>query len=212
MASTANIPPSPQPRAPRPAVMPARQIRWYAMAARMWRRPPGLVSLISRLMLWPLIPVALWLHVPYGWPAALGGAVVLGFTASRLPRLSRPQPGIVTVAGGALPAWHVRALLGERMLLNRIVVPIPGAVTRNAGLLLVATVCGAALALIAGLAGDLGSMLLGLGLGIGAQVAHLALASRLYCQMRDADALYRAWQRPAANDNPAGSQKPGQAA
>ena len=212
MASTANNRPPSQPRAPRPAVMPARQIRWYAMAARMWRRPPGLLTLVSRLILWPLVPVALWLHVLYGWPAALAGAMAVAFAASHLPRLSRPQPLSAANAGAARPAWHVRALLGERMLLNRIVVPVPGSATRNAGLLLVATACGAALALIAGFAGDLGSLLIGLGLGLAAQVVHLGLASRLYAQMRDADALYRAWQRPATNDNRAGSQKPGQAA
>lgn len=212
MASTADIPPPPQPRAPRPAVMPARQIRWYAMAARMWRRPPGLLILVSRLILWPLVPVALWLHVLYGWPAALAVAMAVALAASRLPRLSRQQPLSAAEASGALPAWHVRALLGERMLLNRIVVPVPGNATRNAGLLLVATLCGAALALIAGLAGDLNSMLAGLGLGFAAQVAHLSLASRLYTRMQDADALYRAWRRPATNDNHNGTHRPGQAA
>ncbi|MFN4008486.1 MAG: DUF6653 family protein [Pannonibacter sp.] len=216
MASTANThPPKTQPSPPRPAVMPARQIRWYAMAARMWRRPPGRLTLAIRLALLPLIPVALWLHGLYGWPAALAATAALGFAAARLPRLMPRRPAAVVPADrtqtSRLP-WHVRALLGERMFLNRMIVPVPGTSTRRAALLLMATFAGAALALIAAVSGSLDMMIAGLFTALIAQVAYLVLASRLYDRMQDADALYRAWRRPAFNDNIEGTRKPGQAA
>ncbi|WP_439528549.1 DUF6653 family protein [Pannonibacter sp.] len=216
MASTANTHPAKtQPSPPRPAVMPARQIRWYAMAARMWRRPPGRLTLAIRLALLPLIPVALWLHGLYGWPAALAATAALGFAATRLPRLSPLRPAAVVATGhtqnSRLP-WHVRALLGERMFLNRMIVPVPGSTTRRAALLLMATFAGAALALIAAVSGSLDMMIAGLCTALIAQVAYLVLASRLYDRMQDADALYRAWRRPAFNDNIEGTRKPGQAA
>ncbi|WP_157950385.1 DUF6653 family protein [Pannonibacter carbonis] len=217
MASTANTPPpKAQPRPPRPAVMPARQIRWYAMAARMWRRPPGRLTLAIRLAVLPLVPVALWLHGLYGWPAALAAAAALGFAAARLPRLMPRRPAAAVPAGRTQPdsrlPWHVRALLGERMFLNRMIVPVPGTSTRRAALLLMATFAGAALALIAAISGSLEMMVAGLGTALVAQVAYLVLASRLYDRMQDADALYRAWRRPAFNDNIEGARKPGQAA
>ncbi|NBN62486.1 hypothetical protein GWI72_07675 [Microvirga tunisiensis] len=201
--------PGPQPRPVRPSVIPASQIRWYSMAARLWRRPPGLGPLAVRLLLLPAVPVALWLHEPLDWQMALLAVTGLLVLVWLLRRGSGPAGGQVL---GSRPGWHVRALMGERMFFNRVVVPVPPAVARPAGLLVAGAVAGGLIAALAGFAGSLPVVLAGTGLCLAAQLAYLVLMARLYGQMQDADPLYRAWRRPALNDNTRGARKPGQAA
>ena len=93
-----------------------RIARLFAMDARVWERHANPWSVWTRVAAFPLLVLAVWSRAWLGWwsLAPVGAMIVFLWLNPRLfppPRSTR--------------SWAARAVLGERVWLNRAAVPIP---------------------------------------------------------------------------------------
>ncbi|MEX0286061.1 MAG: DUF6653 family protein [Paracoccaceae bacterium] len=160
--------------------------RMMHMDEATWARHANPWSVYTRFSILPLMTVAVWSRNWLGWGALVPVAVVVIWTWLN-PRLFGPPE--------TTDHWAAHGTFGERVFLNRHVVPIP---THH-------RLWGVWLSVVAGLgivpwvyglwAYDLSATLLGLTLMIGAKLWFVDRMVWLYQDMRDADPTYAAWSR-----------------
>ncbi|PVB63541.1 hypothetical protein DCO57_01740 [Labrenzia sp. 011] len=140
-----------------------------------------------------LLTAALWSHLWLGHT----GAVLLAI-ASALALLLIPKPSMVSPRRNG---WARLVGFGERIWLNRLLVPVPQGLNRRLTTLYLVFWTGA---LVAGLGGLTASPILtatGLLVAYCAQITGFQKLVQLYRTMKDSDPLYRSWTLMAVNDN-----------
>lgn len=93
-----------------------RIARLFAMDARVWERHANPWSVWTRVAAFPLLVLAIWSRAWLGWWALAPVAAMIVFLWLN-PRLFPPP--------ASTRSWASRAVLGERVWLNRAQVPIP---------------------------------------------------------------------------------------
>jgi hypothetical protein len=93
-----------------------RIARLFAMDARVWERHANPWSVWTRVAAFPLLVLAIWSRAWLGWWALAPVAAMILFLWLN-PRLFPPPV--------STRSWASRAVLGERVWLNRAAVPIP---------------------------------------------------------------------------------------
>jgi len=148
----------------------------HASPWSVWTRVPTIVPLLA----------AIWSHTAIGgWAVVAVGAVALWSWLN--PRIFPPPASTDT--------WASKAVMGERVWLNRAQVPIPGHHARTAGILAAIAGLGFIPAVIGAFLNEAVPTLAG---GVTALLAKLWFCDRmvwLYEDMKDKNPRYRAWLR-----------------
>ncbi|NRG19096.1 hypothetical protein HPQ64_15500 [Rhizobiales bacterium] len=173
--------------------MDAGRIRLLGMSSDVWRRHASGWSVWTRFATLPFLYLAVWSHTIYGWTAAAGlSAIVVGWLWLN-PRIF-PAPN-------TFERWHARAVLGERIWLNRAAIPVPHDENRKA----LAFSALAGVGFFAGLWGAISAslplMISGAVVTYAGKLAFLAVMVQIYDLMRNAHPLYRSWTLTPVNDN-----------
>lgn len=149
-----------------------------------WRRHANPLSVYTRYSGLPLLALAIWSRVWLGWFALVPvGAVILWIWLN--PRLF-PEPG-------STRNWASKAVLGERVWLNRKAVPVPEGHARAALLLSILNGLASLLAAYGLLVLALWPTLTGIGIVILAKTWFLDRMVWLFEDMANSDPLYRSW-------------------
>ena len=159
----------------------------FAMSEETWRRHANPWSVWTRVASLPFLLAAVWSHAWLGWPAAAGLIALVIAWLWVNPRLFPPPR---TTA-----SWAARTTLGERVWLNRSIVPIPRHHAVMAHVLNAAAGAGFLLALWGAATLSLWPMLAG---GIAVYAGKLWFCDRmvwLYEDMKDRYPPYRSWLR-----------------
>ncbi len=150
-----------------------------------------------------LMTALLWSQIGIGLPGAVALtllAILALFSARRV------------LDGVALPGtWAREAGFGERIWLNRLLVPIPVELNSRLTALYLVFWTGVLTALIGGLMGNLVLSLTGLLVAYTAQLVCFQKLADLYRVMRNRDPLYRFWTAAPVNDNKRTGKKAGTA-
>lgn len=173
--------------------MNAGRLRMLGMDADVWHRHASGWSVWTRFATLPVLYLAVWSHDWFGWPLAglLVATVCLWLWLN--PRIFPPPRRLDT--------WHARATFGERVWLNRGIVPIPADDNRRAMLLSLLTAAGFMLGMWGTISLHLSAVLIGTALTYAGKIAFLHGMVSLYDQMRDAHPVYRSWTIVPDNDN-----------
>lgn len=178
-------------RLPRP--MDAGRLRVLGMDSEVWKRHASGWSVWTRFATLPLLYLAIWSFSLTHWFNAMG------LTASVLVWLwLNPR---IFPAPRRFDRWHSRAVLGERVWLNRSAVPVPSGENRKAIAFSVTTGLGFAAGLWGALQPSVELMVTGMLVTYAGKLAFLAVMVRIYDLMRDAHPLYRSWTQVPDNDN-----------
>jgi len=159
----------------------------FVMSDRVWERHANPWSVWTRAASAPLPFVAIWSHAWFGWPLAL---VLFAAIASWLwfnPRIFPPPP--------STDNWSSKAVLGERVWLNRSRIPIPGDHATAATLLSIVSGIGALTGLVGGLFANTWMLVLGVAVMVLGKLWFCDRMVWLYDDMRDANPTYRSWLR-----------------
>ncbi|GGE78023.1 hypothetical protein GCM10007285_02340 [Stappia taiwanensis] len=178
--------------------MDAGKIPALGMDADVWRRHASGWSVWTRFATLPLLHLAVWSHAWYGWPTALAAIALVCIWLWLNPRLFPPPK--------RFDSWHVRATFGERVWLNRLMVPIPDTINRRAMALSLVTGIGFVIGLWGAVTTSLAPLVIGLVLTYAGKMTFLQTMVRLYDEMRDAHPVYRSWSITPDNDNAASHQ------
>ena len=158
--------------------------RAFAMSDEVWARHANPWSAWTRTSTLPLIVLALWSREWIGWWALLPTAAALVWTWLNPRVFAKPR---------ATGSWISKAVLGERVWLNRDQVPVPDHHRRMARLL--GLVGGFGMIFVAWGVIDLAiwPALLGLAVVYLGKFWFLDRMVWLYEDMKDADPRYRSW-------------------
>ena len=158
--------------------------RAFAMSDEVWARHANPWSVWTRFTVLPLFVVAIWSRDWIGWWAVLPSAAVVIWTWLN-PRLF-PKPG-------STDNWASKAVLGERVWLNRESIPVPSHHKNLARAPAVISALGT-IVLVWGVI-DLAfwPTLLGSVLVYSGKVWFLGRMVWLYEDMKDVDPRYRSW-------------------
>ena len=160
--------------------------RLMSMDEAAWARHANPWSAWTRFSCGPLIVLAIWSRVWLGWWALLPLALALLWTWLN-PRLFAPP--------ARTDNWASKGTFGERVFLNRRVVPIPQHHLRAGRILTLVSALGM-VPLIYGLVVlDVRTTVFGLVVAIGAKVWFVDRMVWLYEDMRDATPEYAGWLR-----------------
>jgi hypothetical protein len=156
-------------------------------------KPPSAAVVLAKLLAPAVLTVCLWSHVWLGvWAAmfaCLSSVVVLAFA----PRLLGTISGKVT--------WARDAGFGERIWLNRLLIPVPPDSSRLLTVLYLVGWTGTIVALWGAISALPVLSLSGLAVAYSAQFTCIAELVKLYRVMRDRHPLYRFWTSSPGNDN-----------
>lgn len=173
--------------------MNAGRLPMLGMDSDVWHRHASGWSVWTRFATLPLLYLAVWSHGWFGWPLAGLSIATVCLWLWLNPRIFPPPRRLTT--------WHARATFGERVWLNRAVVPIPADDNRRAILLSLATAIGFAMGMWGAFMQNLPVLIAGTLVTYVAKIAFLAGMVALYDRMRDAHPVYRSWTVVPDNDN-----------
>ncbi|WP_298965228.1 DUF6653 family protein [uncultured Roseibium sp.] len=173
----------------RTPVQPTLQLRAHGAMAR----PASAMVTYIKIVAPCALTAALWTHV---WLGSFGSiliavAVMAGFLA-----LSR-----LFIAAGKRSGWARRVSFGERVWLNRMVVPIPQNLNFRITTLYLVFWTGTLVAMTGGFTASLLLALSGLTVAYATQFVCFRKLIHLHSIMQDKTALYRFWSIEAVNDN-----------
>jgi hypothetical protein len=162
--------------------------RLMGMDEAAWARHANPLSGYTRIAILPLLAMAMWARVWLGWYTLIPVSACL-LWAWVNPRAFKPPR--------TADAWMTRGVLGERVFLNRALVPIPHHHVTGAYLLTAVASLG-----VAPLAWGLWELslswtLLGLVLTMGGKIWFVDRMAWLWADMKSADPAYAAWSRGA---------------
>ena len=167
--------------------------RLFCMDDAVWMRHASPWSVWTRAVTLPLLLVAIWSHTWIGMTGAIVSVVLVGLWAWLNPRLFTPPSRTDT--------WPARATFGERVWLNRQRVAIPRHHAVAAHLLSGITATGAVIAIWGAATSALWPALLGTAVTMLGKFWFLDRMVWLYLDMKNADPIYRSWERAPVNDN-----------
>jgi len=163
----------------------ARRIAWaFAMDDATWKRHANPWSFWTRFFAFPLLVLAIWSRVWLGWGALIPIAALAVWLWYN-PRAFPPPR--------STDNWFSKGALGERVWLNRDVIPIPAHHTRMASLLSALAATGT-IFLVWGLyAFDIWPTLFGMALAIFGKLWFVDRMVWLYEDMKNTSPEYRSW-------------------
>ncbi|WP_425087506.1 DUF6653 family protein [Stappia sp.] len=173
--------------------MNAGRLRLLGMDSSVWQRHASGWSVWTRFATLPFLFLAVWSHGWYGWPVASGLVVAVCVWLWLNPRIFPPPK--------RLDSWPARATFGERVWLNRGVVPIPSSDNRQAVVLSLVTGTGFFIGMWGAIMLHVPAVIVGTLLTYAGKLAFLKGMARLYDRMRDAHPVYRSWTVVPENDN-----------
>ena len=165
-------------------ILERRIARAFAMTDEVWTRHANPWSVWTRFTILPLLVVAVWSRVWIGWWAILPGALVILWTWLNPRLFSRPR---------STDNWASKAVLGERVWLNRDKIPVPRHHRAAPHVLSGVTGLGTILLLWGVIDLALWPTLLGMVLVYSGKVWFLDRMVWLFEDMKDADPSYRSW-------------------
>ena len=158
--------------------------RAFAMSDAVWARHANPWSVWTRVVILPLLAVAIWSRVWIGWWALLPCALLAVWTWFNPRVFAKPS---------STDNWASKGVLGERVWLNREAVPVPAHHRNMAAFLALLSGLGL-LPLVWGLVAlAVLPTLLGLIVVVGGKLWFLDRMNRLYDDMKEADPRYRGW-------------------
>ena len=160
--------------------------RLMAMDDEAWARHANPWSAWTRFTVLPLFVLAVWSRVWLGWWALLPVALVLVWNWLN-PRFFAPPR--------STDNWASKAVMGERIFLNRAEVPVPAHHARAAMVLTALSLPGMALLIYGLVVLDPLATVSGALLGVLPKVWFCDRMVWLYQDMKDADPRYVAWRR-----------------
>lgn len=169
------------------------RIRLLGMNSDVWKRHASGWSVWTRFATLPFLYLAVWSHTIYGWLTAAGFTAVVVIWLWLNPRLF-PAPK-------TFESWHARAVLGERVWLNRAAIPVPHDENRKALALSAVAGIGFFVGLWGAASASVPLMVTGAAVTYTAKLAFLAVMVQIYDLMRNAHPLYRSWTLTPENDN-----------
>lgn len=155
--------------------------------------PSGSLSTYVKILAPGLVTAALWSHVWIGFTPALVIAFLAVVALIAIPRLQR--------VNGAAPSWANRVSFGERIWLNRLLVPIPPQLGARITTLYLVFWLGVLVALLGGITASAVLALTGLIVAHSAQFVCFRKLVQLFNQMKTGVPLYKFWSAAAGNDN-----------
>jgi hypothetical protein len=159
----------------------------FAMSDSVWERHANPWSVWTRVTTGPMPFIAIWSHAWLGWPVALILFVAVAVWLWFNPRVFRPPLSTDT--------WSSKAVLGERVWLNRSQIKIPRDHATVAMLLSIVAGLGALVALAGGLFSDAWMLALGIAVMVLAKLWFCDRMVWLYDVMMDESPTYRSWLR-----------------
>lgn len=150
-----------------------------------WMRHANPWSVLTRNTVLPALILAFWSRLWLGWWALAPIALAILWTWGN-PRLFPPP--------GSLDNWASRAVLGERIWLNRDSVPVPAHHRRVPNVLSAVSAAGMLFVLWGVLAFDPCPTLFGAALVYAGKLWFLDRMAWLWSDMKDAAPDYRGWQ------------------
>lgn len=175
------------------APLPSDRLRVLGMNARRWQRHASPLSVYSRMATLPVLILAIWSHTWIGAGLAVLATSVVLLWLWLTPRLF-PAPTTPH-------SWAAKATFGERVWLNRLVVPIPQDDARTALILSLVIAVGFLVAMLGALQTNLWLALTGLIVTYAGKLTFLDRMVSLYERMQNAHPLYRFWATMPDNDN-----------
>jgi hypothetical protein len=151
-----------------------------------WDRHANPWSVWTRVATLPLIILAFWSRAWLGWHALIPIFLVLIWTVINPVLFPPPR---------TTRSWASRAVLGERVWLNRKSIPIPPHHARAANILVAVSLCGTVILIIALVRLDPAWALLGASIAILGKLWFVDRMVWLYQDMRDATPQYQSWDR-----------------
>ncbi len=176
---------------PRP--MDAGRLRVLGMDSEVWKRHASGWSVWTRFATLPFLYLAIWSFSVTHWFNATGLTAAVIFWLWLNPRIF-PAPR-------RFDRWHSRAVLGERVWLNRSAIPVPAHENRKALVFSAIAGLGFLLGLWGALSPSVEIMVAGMLITYAGKLAFLAVMVQIYDLMRDAHPLYRSWTQVPDNDN-----------
>lgn len=156
-------------------------------------RPAGPLAVALKIVSPELLCALLWSHV---W---LGSALSISLAASAAALLLVVQR--LSLTGGAGDTWPRHVGYGERIWLNRLILPVPRELGQRITVLYMVFWTGAAVALYGSASASIVLTLTGLAVAHSAQFACFRSLVALYRAMRKNAPLYRFWTICPGNDN-----------
>ncbi|MES0808618.1 DUF6653 family protein [Roseibium sp. SCPC15] len=155
--------------------------------------PVGSVSTYAKIVAPALLSAAIWAKLLVGGlfsVVLLAGVLLLLFKLPSL--LSGKQQA---------DSWARRASYGERIWLNRLLIPIPADVNQKITILYLVFWTGTLIAMLGAVSSSLLLTATGLLVAYAAQAVCLGKLIGLYNEMKDKAPLYRFWTEKPVNDN-----------
>ncbi|POF29210.1 DUF6653 family protein [Roseibium marinum] len=156
-------------------------------------KSPRFVSPYVKLAAPALLTGALWSHLWLGHTGAVLLAIVSALVLLLIPKLSIVSPH--------RNGWSRLVGFGERIWLNRLLVPVPQGLNRRLTTLYLVFWTGTLVAVLGGLTASPLLSTTGLFVAYCAQITTFQKLVQLYRVMKDRDPLYRSWTLTAENDN-----------
>jgi hypothetical protein len=177
----------------RHAPMPAGHLKALSMTPRIWKRHASPWSVYTRMATLPVLILAIWSHIWLG--NALASLAVLAVLAWLWvnPRLF-PAPR-------QTDNWASKATFGERIWLNRLVVPIPEQEAKTALVLTLVASVGFLTAVYGAAINDLMITITGIIVTYAGKLVFMNRMTHLYDQMRASHPLYKFWTVAPDNDD-----------
>ncbi len=156
-------------------------------------KPASAVSVFLKIAAPFVLSAALWAHIRIGYTSAAVLMIAVMFCLVAAPK----------IMGGRHRAdtWASRVGFGERIWLNRLLLPIPQDINHTITTLYVVFWCGTLTAMAGGLTASLVLTGTGLVVACAAQFVCTRKLGELYQTMQDDVPLYRFWTAMPVNDN-----------
>lgn len=158
----------------------------FGMSDETWARHANPWSVYTRIATVPFVILAFWSRAWIGWWSLLPIGLLLAWLWYN-PRAFPPPR--------STDNWASKAVLGERVWLNRGNVPIPAHHARTTQLLSVAGTIGVPIFIYGIVTLEIWPTLLGMAITVLAKLWFIDRMVWLYEDMKDATPTYRAWLR-----------------
>lgn len=159
--------------------------RLFIGSEAVWERHASGWSVWTRVATGPLLPFAILSHIRIGWTWALAITTLLAVWLWLNPRIfAKPK---------TTRPWHARAVLGERVWINRDKVPIPAHHARAAFIVSLIAAAGSVIALFAAIVGWFWPTISGTAVMVLGKLWFCDRMVWLYDDMKDAVPEYRSW-------------------
>jgi len=155
--------------------------------------PASPLTVLAKTAAPALLTAILWLQGWIGTTASITVAILALAALIALPRLQAASSGQEN--------WAAKICFGERIFLNRLLIPIPSTLGARITTLYLVFWAGLIIALMGGVSASVLLSVTGLVVAYSAQLVYFQKLIELFRQMNDKVPLYRFWSSVPGNDN-----------